>query len=173
MLATLKNVDGVDEFIAQWRPYLNQIARSWYPGHHEDAEDLVQEVCMRVGVAYNRYIVGEHGDESTKSWLSTIMRHVVINQWRKSKRRPLLTTHETVLEEYPSAGDDLDAIEGPTPEFANAWRHIPERMRRVLWLVEVDGLHYEEVAALLGLPLGTVMSRKYRAQIYFRKHYRP
>jgi RNA polymerase sigma-70 factor (ECF subfamily) len=135
-----------------------------------DAEDLVQDTLLRAF----RGIDGFDGAHP-RAWLLTIMRNAQINRTRR--RRPEL------LDDEDAAYERLAATEGEgaaTPEevvvgetfdsvVADALGALPDRFRHVVTLVDVDGLSYAEAAGVLGVPVGTVMSRLHRARARMRQ----
>lgn len=133
-----------------------------------DAEELVQETLLR---AYRG--LASFDGRHPKAWLLTIMRNAQLNRVRR--RRPELLDDP----EVPSALTDPGSL-GRSPEdivvdgtFAEvverAFLALPENLRRVLELVDIGGLSYREAAELLGIPVGTVMSRLHRARTRIRK----
>lgn len=128
-----------------------------------DAEDLVQDTLLRAYRSIDRFD-GAH----PRAWLLTILRNAQINRTRR--RRPVLLHnpetsqhHHAERDAQPSAetvvvGDAFDA----TVEDAVA--ALPARFRRVVELVDIAGLTYQDTADALGIPVGTVMSRLHRAR---------
>ncbi len=130
-----------------------------------DAEDLVQDTLLR---AY-RSIEGFDG-RHPRAWLLTIMRNAEVNRTRR--RRPELLDDPDValgrLAAVPSAGsrapEDIvvgDQFDGVV---ADAFGALPDKFRRALELIDLDGLTYAEAAHVLDVPEGTVMSRVHRAR---------
>jgi RNA polymerase sigma-70 factor, ECF subfamily len=129
-----------------------------------EAEDLVQETLLRAYRAFDGFD-GRH----PRAWLLTIMRHHHYNQIRK--RRPDLLDDE-VAQRVPASGKD--GRQDGTPERAldddfdpivqDALVSLSAKHRAVVALVDLDGLTYQEAADLLGVPVGTVMSRLHRAR---------
>lgn len=135
-----------------------------------DAEDLVQDTLLR---AFRS--IGSFDGAHPRAWLLTILRNTHIN--RNRRRRPEL------LDDQDAAFERLSATEGTTggdtPEglvvgstfdavVADALDSLPDRFRRVVTLVDIDGLSYAEAAEALGLPVGTVMSQLHRARSRMR-----
>jgi RNA polymerase sigma-70 factor (ECF subfamily) len=127
-----------------------------------DAEDLVQESLLR---AY-KAIEGFDG-RYPRAWLLTILRNTERNRHRR--RRPELLSDPDMVEErgprteadeVERRAEDHDFDEAVTRALAE----LPENFRRVIELVDVDGLTYQEAADVLDVPLGTVMSRLHRAR---------
>jgi RNA polymerase sigma-70 factor (ECF subfamily) len=134
--------------------------------NHADAEDLVQDTLIR---AY-RGIDGFDG-RHPRAWLLTILRNTHIN--RNRRRRPeLLRDPDAATDRLVSAAaadqtdafvdDDLDV------EIVRALEALDEPFRRVVELVDIDGLTYAEAADVLDVPVGTVMSRLHRARSRIR-----
>jgi RNA polymerase sigma-70 factor (ECF subfamily) len=131
-----------------------------------DAEDLVQDTLLRAYRAIDRFD-GAH----PRAWLFTIMRNAEVN--RNRRRRPdLLDDPDSAdnrlasLDEGPEAlvvGETFDAV------VADALAALPDKFARVVHLVDIDGLTYAEAAEVLGVPVGTVMSRLHRARTRIRR----
>ena len=132
-----------------------------------DAEDLVQDTLLR---AYRG--LGGFNGAHPRAWLLTIMRNTEIN--RNRRRRPSLLfdpeSSDAVVDSGTAGQPEEEFVGG---EFERAVRDamvaLPEHYSRVVALVDIDGLSYGEAAELLGIPLGTVMSRLHRARTRIRK----
>jgi RNA polymerase sigma-70 factor (ECF subfamily) len=133
----------------------------WLVRNEDDAEDLVQEAYLRAF----KFFDGFHGGNS-RAWLLTIVRHTCYS-WLHQHRAPdLLTVFD---EELHSGGCDtynperllLQQIDQQTLRAAVA--ALPVGYREVVILRDLEGLAYKEIAAVAGIPLGTVMSRLARA----------
>jgi RNA polymerase sigma-70 factor, ECF subfamily len=128
-----------------------------------DAEDLVQETMLRAYRAIGRFD-GRH----PRAWLLTILRNCNIN--RQRRRRPELVRDadaaDRLLESQTPHTSAEDVVIGEIFDATvlSALDHLPTRFRRVVELVDIDGLSYQEAADLLGVPIGTVMSRLHRAR---------
>jgi len=127
-----------------------------------DAEDLVQESLLRAYRAIDSF-----DGRYPRAWLLTILRNTERNRHRR--RRPSLLNDPEIAEERGPA-TEADAVErrAEDREFDEAvtaaLEELPENFRRVVELVDVDGLTYQEAADVLDVPLGTVMSRLHRAR---------
>jgi RNA polymerase sigma-70 factor, ECF subfamily len=139
---------------------LLRVARTLTPDH-ADAEDLVQDTLVR---AY-RAIEGFDGAHP-RAWLLTILRHTQIN--RSRRRRPeLLADPDRAFADTPSGDNSVEVlVVGATFDAVveDAVSNLPDRFRRAIELVDVDGLRYAEAAQVLGVPVGTVMSRLHRGR---------
>jgi RNA polymerase sigma-70 factor (ECF subfamily) len=128
-----------------------------------DAEDLVQDTMIRAYGAIGRFD-GRH----PRAWLLTILRNANINRHRR--RRPELIRDadraDRLLESETPHASAEDVVVGETFDATvqSALDHLPDRFRRVVELVDIDGLGYQEAADVLGIPIGTVMSRLHRAR---------
>lgn len=131
---------------------------------HAEAEDLVQDTLLR---AY-RGIAGFDG-RHPRAWLLTILRNTHIN--RNRRRRPeLLRDPDAGLDRVAVAADRTDAIvdDDLDVEIVRALEALDEPFRRIVELVDIDGLTYAEAAEVLDVPVGTVMSRLHRARSRIR-----
>lgn len=132
-----------------------------------DAEDLVQDTLLRAFRSIDTFD-GRH----PRAWLLTIMRNAEVNRHRW--RRPSLLSGAEDVADRLDAADDAPGPEalvvGETFEAVveSALAALPEKFRRVVELVDVNGLTYAEAAETLGLPEGTVMSRLHRARTRIR-----
>ena len=133
-----------------------------------DADDLVQETFLRAYRHWNTFVPGS----DCKAWLSTICRHAFVEQRRRAAKSVVADDQE--LENLAAArqhnrakAHDLDGMFGRLdlgPAIAQAIAALEPHYRDVVTLVDVDGFSYEEVAAALDIPIGTVRSRLYRAR---------
>jgi RNA polymerase sigma-70 factor, ECF subfamily len=139
-----------------------RVARS-LTGNTADTEDLVQETMIR---AYRA--IGRFDGRYPRAWLLTILRNCNIN--RQRRRRPELVSDtdaaDRLLESQTPHTSAEDVVVGEMFDATvqSAVDHLPDRFRRVVELVDIDGLSYQEAADVLGVPIGTVMSRLHRAR---------
>jgi RNA polymerase sigma-70 factor, ECF subfamily len=134
--------------------------------NHAEAEDLVQDTLLR---AY-RAIDGFDG-RYPRAWLLTILRNTHIN--RNRRRRPeLLRDPDVATDRMVSAASDERADAGIDneidAEILRTLASLDDPFRRVVELVDIDGLSYAEAAEVLDVPVGTVMSRLHRARSRIR-----
>ncbi len=132
-------------------------------GNVADAEDLVQDSLLR---AYRA--IGGFDGRYPRAWLLTIMRNAQINRTRRRRPEPFHDPNlgETLLQRE-RAHDSAEVVvvdQAFDAAIEDAFARLPDRFRRVVELVDVDGLSYQEAADLLGVPIGTVMSRLHRAR---------
>src|SRR5688500_15223272 len=143
-----------------------------------DAEDLVQETYLR---AYRSFDSFEDGT-NLKAWLYRILTNTYINSYRAKKRRP----EETELDEvedlylYHRIGGLEAAMAGRSAEdelldrfseaeVKEAVEDLPENFRMAVLLADVEGFSYKEIAEILDIPIGTVMSRVHRGRKALQK----
>ncbi len=160
-----------DEIVVPELEVLLRVARS-ITGNPDDAEDLLQDTLLRAYRGLDTFD-GSH----PRAWLLTIMRNAHVNGHRR--RRPTLLrgtddAPDARREVAPSAEDVASAtwIDGPVDR---AVSRLSPRLRETIRLVDVEGLTYDEAATVLGVPVGTVMSRLHRARrsVRDRLHHRP
>jgi len=152
-------------------PYLDDalsLAR-WLTGNTADAEDVVQEACIR---AYGALAVG--GPNNPRAWLLAIVRNTAFSWLAKNRPNMVVVTNDERI--FEQAG--LEMIDGngaATPEaviiarsdadqLQRAIATLPVAYREVLVLREIEGLSYREIAEIVSIPIGTVMSRLARAR---------
>jgi RNA polymerase sigma-70 factor (ECF subfamily) len=135
----------------------------WLMRHDHDAEDCVQDAYVRAYQAFGRFRGGDG-----RPWLLAIVRNVCYSRLRQNRR-----------EEPPASFDEIEhseALAAPTGELP--WKHaaarellpaamekLPAELREILVLHELEGCAYKELASILEVPIGTVMSRLARARI--------
>jgi RNA polymerase sigma-70 factor (ECF subfamily) len=132
-------------------------------GNRADAEDLTQEVFIRVFRHLENYAEG-----TFEGWLYRITKNLFLDQIRRrraARLEPLTDVHLRVVH----AGPEHD-LEGRTldPDIRNALTSLPPGHRATVVLHDIDGLTYEEIGLLLGVPQGTVASRLHRARRQLR-----
>ena len=146
---------GVDleVHIASLRRYARALLRN-----SADAEDLVQEALTRAVARADSFQAGTN----LRAWLFTILHNVHVNQVRSKAARPQEVDVDDVESKLVSPARQEERVE--LREMMRVVDELPEEQRKVLLLVALEGLKYDEVADMLGVPIGTVMSRLSRAR---------
>jgi RNA polymerase sigma-70 factor, ECF subfamily len=143
-----------------------------------DAEDLVQETMLKAFRAADRFEPGTN----LRAWLFTILHNTARNRARDRVRDHVDVDSETVerasdqLQGNPETPETLLMRETLTPELQAAIDDLPEAFRQAVWLRDVEEFSYAEIAEMLGVPVGTVMSRisRGRRMLFDRlQHLRP
>jgi RNA polymerase sigma-70 factor (ECF subfamily) len=167
-------------FAEQAMPYMSQLyaAALRMTRNPSDAEDLVQETYLR---AY-RGFEGFHDGTNLKAWLYKILTNTYINQYRAKKRRPEQVELDDVEDFYifrrlggleavdAARSTETEVLESiPDAEVKAALEAIPEQFRMAVILADVEGFSYKEIAEILDVPIGTVMSRIHRGRRALQK----
>ena len=135
-------------------------------GNAADADDLVQETMLKAYRSWDQYEKGTNA----KGWLLTILRNSFINEYRRRIRHPETVDVDTIepfavfgeVQDDDPQGAFFDRI--VDDEVLKAIDELPEAFRETLVLSDVEGLSYQEIGKILGVPVGTVKSRLFRAR---------
>lgn len=129
-----------------------------FVGNTADAEDLVQDALFRAYQAWDQYKLGTNA----KGWLITILRNVFISEYRRNqRRREILDTDRPGQPDHTTVRFFDDLVD---EEVTRAIDSLSLVYREVIVLRDIEDLHYDEIAAMLGVPVGTVKSRLFRAR---------
>ena len=132
-------------------------------GKVHTAEDVVQETFRSAWKGRHHYEPGR-GD---RAWLATILRRRVVDLWRRKKNVETIggdAVHEIVVHDPNPMADELSS------QLQEGLDKLPKPLRETLLLVVVGELTHQEVADMLGIPIGTVLSRVSRARTRLRQH---
>lgn len=145
-----------------------------YTKNPDDARDLVQDTYLKAFASFHQFEPGTN----LKAWLYRVLTTTFINNYRKTQRQPMISNAE--LEDWQIAdaashtsdqgkSAEVEALEKmPDSDVKRALQEIPEEFRMAVYFSDVEGFSYKEIAEILGIPTGTVMSRLHRGRKQLR-----
>lgn len=146
-----------------------------YTKNPEDARDLVQDTYLKAFTSFHQFEEGTN----LRAWLYRVLTTTFINSYRKGQRQPQIA--QTELEDWQLAraqshtsdlgkSAEAQALESlPDTDIKRALQEIPEEFRMVVYLADVEGFSYKEIAEIVDAPAGTVMSRLHRGRKQLRE----
>jgi RNA polymerase sigma-70 factor (ECF subfamily) len=145
--------------------------------NHPDAEDLVQEAMMKAYAGFHAF----RPDTNMRAWLLRILINSYISDYRKKQRQPVQYSTEVITEQRlvdtysrsaPAAlrsAEDLALDSLPDNDIKSAMEALPQQFRDVVYYADVEGLRYQEIAAIMNTPTGTVASQLHRGRRQLRR----
>ena len=168
-------------FVRDAMPYVDQLysAALRYTRNPADAEDLVQDAFAKAFSAFHQFEPGTN----LRAWLYRILTNTYINSYRKQQRQPQQVSADA---DWDGEGGDFslydriaEATQAPAEvevlrhladdEVKQALADLPDQFRMAVYLADVEGFSYAEIADIMGTPIGTVMSRLHRGRAALQK----
>lgn len=154
------------DFEVEAMPFMPDLFRvaMWLTRNRTEAEDLVQETVVQALNAFHGFRLGTN----CRAWLTTIMYHLNAKRLKKSGRMRMVDDpEEKLVENIPFEPQLPQNI--TDDEVLEALRNMPENFRQAVVLSDIEEFSYKEIASILGIPLGTVMSRLFRGRKLLRQ----
>ncbi len=137
--------------------------------NQEDADDLVQETYLKAYRFIDKYEKGTNA----KAWMFKILKNAYINEYRKKVKQPTKVDFEDIVAYHDTDDDRVSGYSDLREEIflhmmgdevTSAINSLPLDFRTVILLCDIEGFTYEEIAAIIDVPIGTVRSRLFRAR---------
>jgi RNA polymerase sigma-70 factor (ECF subfamily) len=171
-------------FVDEAVPFLDQLysAALRYTRNPADAQDLVQEAFTKAYASFHQFRPGTN----LKAWLYRILTNTYINNYRREQRRPTEVSADAYRDAIGDGAGDFSLYDRiaettaapaevevlahlPDEEIKEALASLPEQFRMAVYLADVEGFSYAEIAGIMGTPVGTVMSRLHRGRAGLQK----
>jgi len=170
----LTSQEKLCRFEEQISPHLKSAYNlaKWLTRSHEDAEDIVQEAFLRAFAAFESFRGEDAKPQNAKAWLLTIVRNTSMTLLKRNRNAGATIGFEEALQEPIERSPDPEEgllISCDREQVRQALEQLPSDFREALVLREMEGLSYKEIAAAIGVPLGTVMSRLSRGREWLRR----
>jgi RNA polymerase sigma-70 factor (ECF subfamily) len=151
-------------FEATILPHVESVFRfaMWLIRDRTEAEDIVQETLTQALQSFHRFQPGTNA----RAWVLTILRHIRSNRLRARHRRPEAVEADDRLDALPAV--EVTPQQVTDEEVLSALKALPPGFQEVIVLADVEGLSYKEIATVLEIPIGTVMSRIHRGRRLLR-----
>ncbi|MCL2736934.1 MAG: sigma-70 family RNA polymerase sigma factor [Propionibacteriaceae bacterium] len=176
-----QQVESREQHVARFErdalPYIDQLyaAALKLTRHASDAEDLVQETYGKAFTSFSQFQEGTN----LKAWLYRILTNTYINTYRKAQRSPKISDAATIEDWQLARADSHSGTPIPSTEMEAlsrlsdsrivcAMKSLKEEYRYAVYLADVEGFSYKEISEIMGVPIGTVMSRLSRGRSQLR-----
>jgi len=151
-------------FEATILPHVDSVFRfaMWLIRDRTEAEDIVQETLTQALQSFHRFQPGTNA----RAWMLTILRHIRSNRLRTRHRRPEVVEADDRLDALPAV--EVTPQQVTDEDVLSALKALPPGFQEVIVLADVEELSYKEIATVLEIPIGTVMSRIHRGRRLLR-----